>query len=300
MPSARQLLQETLGNTAKAALGGPIFKWDYPQGGFMETNELIIKPLKFNLRMGKYALIPRLIHNVDQIVDIKGKILNLKMSGFERIFTELIDRGIASALGVSLLRGKAEQNEREDIEEYLPILFNQALVMMVTTFDVFLVDSLEVMTRKQPNILHQLAIQTDISIKDVVNTTDYETIFDTILKRALWRFDHRKIEEKIKVLKDVALDTDGIFNFKFQGDATRNKFPDSYKNLVAVYNNRHGIVHRDELPIKTPEELDTITELFSNLIMSFAWEMSERFDIKTDFHLPESANESQTQPAPKT
>jgi hypothetical protein len=272
----------------------------FSAGGFMGTDKFVIKQAMFHQRMLKYALIPRFIYDVDQTVGIREKILDHRMSGLEAKFTELIDRGIISASVRGIFREKAEENTREDIEEYLPILYNQALVMMCTTFDVFLIDSVEVITRKQPTILHSLTDPKDISITEVINATDYEILLDTIRKRALKRFDYGGIEDKVRILnKKVDLDTDGVFKFKFQVDAIRNKFPKSYESLVSAYNNRHGIVHRDEQPIKTPDDLSTVADLFSNLIMNFGWEMSERFDIQTDF-VPESIKGMLEQSTPKT
>jgi hypothetical protein len=265
------------------------------------SDELMLYPGKYHFRIGKFALIPRYIYGVDRIVNIKQMILDHRMEGMDKIMSKHGPAAIAAleAQGkdsdISKFREVIVKDTKEDIEEYLPILFNQALVMMCTVFDVFLVDSLEVITKKQPKILHQLADKSDISVTDIINIPNYDAIFKIIQDKALSRFDFSGIKDKVKTLDKIGVDTKGVFNFKFQNDNPRKKFPDSYGIFISCYEKRNDIVHRDKLPIKSPDDLEYIADLFADLIMNFGWEMGEHFDIPTDFDLIQRVNEMQKQ-----
>lgn len=243
------------------------------------------------MRLYKYALIPRYIHWIDSRVGIKQMILQQRMSGLDEMMVQNLEYAIFASeaqgkeLALDKIRHDLEQNTRADIEEYLPILFNQALVMMCAVFDVFLVDSLNAIIRKDPKMLHQLTSDKDISISEVINSSDYDEIFEIMRKKVSKRFNFGGIKDKIVILKKIGLDMDGIFNFKFHNDNPRKKFPEAQKKLISIYDDRHGIVHEDTLTIQTPEDLEPIGEFFSDLIVSFAWEMGQHFDIPTDFDL---------------
>jgi hypothetical protein len=167
----------------------------------------------------------------------------------------------------------------------MPILFNQAFVLICSIFDFFLTDSLQVITRKQPNILKGLAGKKEIDIAQVIDLANYRKIFEFIQAKVLKDFDYGSIEHKIKTIEKLKVDIAGAFSFYYHIHEVQAKYPNARKLLSDIYEKRHGVVHRDELPIANYDELEEIVLFLDSLMMSLGLVMGKHFNIPTDVSL---------------
>jgi hypothetical protein len=251
----------------------------------------IIKPVKFGYRLRRDTLIPYYLDLLSTKGNLKEAIFKHKMAGFDQLVAEMASRAIVAASEenrqamIQIIKKNAEELNRKEIESFMPILFNQAVVMTCTIFDVFLVDSLEVVTRKQPNILKSLVGKQEIDINQIPDLGDYQNIFAFLQTKALKKFDYGSIEDKIKALDKLKVDTAGIFSFKHQNQNLQKQYPNAQEQLVNVYMKRHGIVHANQLPLTTYSELQEITTFVDALMLSFGIGLGAHFRITTDWDL---------------
>jgi len=255
------------------------------------TEKEIIKPVSFGKRLKKYSLIPYYLHLLSTYGNLKELILARKMEGLDQILIEMTPYVMAEMKeeerqkAIQTFKEKAEEMNRKEIDSFMPILFNQALVMACTTIDVFLVDALRVITQKKPNILKGLAGKESIDIAQVIDLADYQKIFEFIQAKVLKKFDYGSIEDKIKTFDKLGVDTAGAFSFKHHNEKVQMKYPNAQDLLISTYQKRHGIVHADQLPLTTYKELEEITTFYDNLMLSFGIELGRHFSITTDWHL---------------
>jgi hypothetical protein len=213
------------------------------------------------------------------------------MAGFDQMVAEMASRTMVAMseedrqATIQTMQKNAEEMNRREIENFMPILFNQAVVMTCTIFDVFLVDSLEVVTRKQPNILKGLLGKQEIDIYKIPELGVYHNILAFLQTKALKKFDYGSIEDKIKALDKLKVDIAGVFSFKHHTQDLQKQYPNAQELLVNVYTKRHGIVHANQLPLTTYGELQEITRFIDNLMLSFGIELGAHFRITTDWDL---------------
>lgn len=192
--------------------------------------EFLLTPMKFSGRINKYAIVPFHFMIFFEHADLRERIQNHRMEGLDELneqFTPKMYPGKAPAEiegHKADLRAKLEATVSQDVDEYLPILYNQALVMMVTVFDVFLYESLKTVTSKHPNLLKSMADEKDMTIVSIIELADYEAIFKAIQDRVLRRFDHKSISEKIDAIRKLRVDVDAALGFRFHKATVRSQY----------------------------------------------------------------------------
>ena len=115
--------------------------------------EFLITPMKFTARINKYAIVPFHFMIFFEHADLRERIQNHRMKGLDELNEQFTPKMYSNKTTTEIEavkmqhRAALEATTRQDVDEYLPILYNQALVMMVTVFDVFLYESLKTMER---------------------------------------------------------------------------------------------------------------------------------------------------------
>ena len=254
-------------------------------------NIILLKPLKFGQRIRKYILIPFYLNGASEHGNLKEALLKMHMAAFDMSFNDKkywkpeVSKEQRKE-NMKKIREEIEEKNRKNINEYLPILFNQALVMACTVFDNFLLDSIKVFTSKNPQLLKSLVVEGDINIYELIDLGDFNKIFSTIQTKVLNRFDFSSIEEKIKLLRNrLKIDTDSTFKLPYRNQEVQKRYPEGYKFLMNIYKNRNDIVHRDKLPLRSYEELENISTFFDYYMLDFALIAGKKFEINSDFEL---------------
>jgi hypothetical protein len=180
-------------------------------------------------------------------------------------------------------RAKLEAFSCQEVDEYLPILYNQALVMMVTVFDVFRYESLKIVTTKHPDLLKSMADEKDMTIVRILELGECQAIFEAIQSRVLRRFDYKSITEKIDAIRKLRVDVDAAFGFTFHTLKIQEQYPDTLPRFRDCYDKRHAIVHREQHTFDTYEQLEEVDMFLGYLVMSFSLALGFRFGIMTDW-----------------
>jgi hypothetical protein len=257
-----------------------------------KMNEPIIRPFEFIGRMNKYVLIPYYLDYLARNGNLKEGLLKVQMAGFDQTidFTSniwqeglTVDQKIKATENI---KARIEKQNQAEIDNYFPILYNQALILACTIFDLFLVESLKTIITEQKNTLKTLASKDDITIFEVIDCEDYESVSSKVQGRVLDRFDFSGIEDKLKTLKKIGLDLDIVFQLKLSKKEVQNKYPNGEGYLKKIYGLRNDIVHRNLLPIKSYPELSDISFFLQSLVIGIAHGISQHFNIEADFLHP--------------
>lgn len=255
----------------------------------MAEKRLLLKPLKFGNRLRKYVLIPYYLDVISNQGNLKEAILKVHMIGFDAALEkDFFKPGVSEVEKEAALkktRDKIEEKNRRNIEEYLPILFNQALVMACAVLDIYLFDSLKVLTTKKPNILKGLAREEDIKISDLIDLADYKKIFSHIQNKVLNRFDFVGIEKKLEILGRLGINIKNALGLKTHNEKAQREYANGYELLLDAYKKRNDIVHRDQLPLRSYADLSKISTYFDYFMSDLGFTAGRRFGILTDFEL---------------
>jgi len=252
--------------------------------------EFLLTPIKFSDRINKYAIVPFHFMIFFEHGDLRERIENHRIRGLDELHEQYApgmysDKTSAEAESLKLqLRAKFDEKTRLEVAEYLPILYNQALVMMMTVFDVFLYESLKTITSKHPNLLKSMADEKDMTIVRILELADYQAIFEAIQSRVLRKFDYKSITEKIDAIRKLRVDVDAALGFKFLTAKVQSQYAaDNLTLLRDWYNKRHAIVHREQHVFDSYEQLEEVGLFLGYLVRSFSFALGFRFGITTDW-----------------
>ena len=185
----------------------------------------------------------------------------------------------------NLLKEGVEKEYVQDVENFLPILFNQTLVVFCTVFEMFLIDSLDVITKLKPETIKILSTK---EYKDILDAIEKNidisrlTVFSIVRKKILERFDFKSIDKKFNTFEAIGLKRSAIFKLN---EKMTVKYPNAEKFLKEIYRKRNDIVHKNMLPIKEYQDIENISEFLNHFIFKFSLDAYKVFGIKLDFQL---------------
>lgn len=181
------------------------------------------------------------------------------------------------------LREKMSERQRQEVDRFFTIAFNQALVMMCTVFDTFLEDCLRVITFKKPETLKALSAEKDITVDRIISARSYDEIFEHIQENVLKRFEFEGIDGKLRQLSRIGVQEHELFQLN---DKITSRFPTPANFLRKIYSDRHDIVHREQLVITKYNELSNISYFLNHIITKWgALYFPKKFGISSDIGL---------------
>ena len=252
------------------------------------------KPLKFSWLMMKFVSVPLYFKGLDgNKKEIKDTFLKMRLteidsrelSDFMHSVLPGIEKEVLEEERIIHVR-EVESSLRKEMEDIFPVLLNQALVMCCTILESFLNDCLRVM---MPVPILFLETESDLSrLTDLLDRDGNGDKYDENLEnKILRRFDFSGIEDKVKTLKKVGVDFDAAVTFKhkIRPKSVEYALGDAYEFLFGAYHKRHDVVHRGQLPLRCYEDLEAISEFFSELMMNVALIMRDTYNVPMDFDM---------------
>lgn len=150
--------------------------------------------------------------------ETRRKIFGTLMSGFPDLMNS-----VGSALqGVSkedldkdlgFITQQMEKLTNEAIEKYPLILINQALVMMCTVYEIFLLHVLDCILLTKPEALLTIAENKIIPLKQVIEARDKEAIIEVFRQKVTEYFSRQGIEQKFKIFEKLGIEIVELFRF---------------------------------------------------------------------------------------
>lgn len=235
----------------------------------------IIRPLSYQQRIDTLLILTKNLTISLQEGNLQGNMLEIALRDIDETAKDLSDNLLKKDTPsdkknefIKKFKKSYEEKNIKDIESFFELLYNQILVVIYTFVDDYLIDSLEIIINEKPEILIQMSNnEKDITVKDVIESSTYSDVLKKIKTKVTDKFGRKGIDKKLKDFQQLGINLDNL----------------NYEELEEEINKRHDIVHKDERPIKSLEELVIIGKKFSNFIIQLAIKFHKHFNVHIDF-----------------
>lgn len=222
------------------------------------------KPLTFTHQMWKFVGVFSYVEKLSANEEFNETIFQMRSQDYDSFLNDLSTSFKFSMSEREMgtmkreLQDGMEKRWRKAVEDFLPILLNQGLVISCSIFDSFLIDCIDVLA---PFAALCFATQKDLDDELELEDSgvDVDQIYRRTEERILERFDRRGrgIEERVSWMKRLGVDFDAALSLRFRiyqkspGETAAN----NYDSLLTIYKNRNDVVHRGQLPLKAYQDL---------------------------------------------
>ncbi len=185
-----------------------------------------------------------------------------------------VEREIAS-LTESFLRGRP----------HIQIVLNLGLVMLCTQFELFVNHLIDVILAVEPRRFMDLFPDKFVKAKEAVELGDYASVMRRLREKVVDEIDRAGTREKfVKYLGDkfgVISEHEITIVHKHGGETNRFNGWDLGK-LEAIFEQRHSIVHRGELPVTDLEYLGDVHWFFTAMQTVLTVNAVRKYTIRLD------------------
>lgn len=195
---------------------------------------------------------------------------------------------------LALLVSQMENSTREKVENHYPRwVLNQCLVTYCTILDSYLDSLVDNIYRQNPKILYGVSGGKNIDLKKIVTLGSVEAVIIEIRAKEVRHFSNGDIADRLRYLQSkMSIETDRLFDWEYlETEIERSLDGLNLKTLEDLYQKRHDIVHRDQTPISTLEELDIVPTFFLNIGAKLALVASQKHHVSLDMFLLTNRNE---------
>ena len=238
-------------------------------------NDVFTKPLLYGDRLRKYVLLPYYLNQLSKYGKLKEDILKVSLHGYDELILkkEFWSAGISkNGQEHTWLIENIKAWHKQEIEEYLPILFSQAVVMACSMFESFLCDAFKCVLDVRPDIIKEKFERRDSSGLEK----------DKLLNK----FDHVSLSDKFEWFQNkMSLNLENVYGLKRHGDKSRIEFANGKDLLEKIFQKRNDIVHRDLISVREQDEVDRIATFLEYLMLEVAMEIREKYGIPIDLYL---------------
>lgn len=184
----------------------------------------------------------------------------------------------------AFLYSEMEKSSRAKIDKYRLWIINQALVNYCTILDTALENLLDAIFRKNLNALYGASEAKSIDFKRLVALGSVEAVAGDLRKKVIRKFTFDDITQRFQFLKsNLGIEVDSVFNWENQEESIKEALKGrALKELQAVYNQRHSIVHQDATPLNSEDELNLISDFLSHTYYNLSSLVMNKFDLTVD------------------
>ncbi len=189
----------------------------------------------------------------------------------------------------SRISSQIEVDIRKKVKLYDLWLINQSIVTLCTILDAFFDEAVDAALKKNSYLLYNK----QISLKEVIELETSKQVSDHIRQEAVSSFSGKGLSEKLKYMKTkLELTPSEICNWSYFDSEVQIEFETwNLDTLREIYKDRNDIVHRDEKPYQTVEELCNIAHFFRCISWSTTFFLYKKFGIGIDFELDKRTDE---------
>lgn len=184
-----------------------------------------------------------------------------------------------------MLRHLEEEFQRK-VNSYQSWLINQGLVMCCTVLDAFLEELVEVLYRQRKELLYASAEAKTIHLKKIVELGTVEALLKYFRDKEVTAFGFAEIEKRFEYLyRRLHIDTGRVFDWGlFSAEVAKQLAGWDLERLKKLYESRHGIVHRGELPLGTLDEFQQTEEFLQKIMWNLTAIVIEKHGVMADFN----------------
>lgn len=232
------------------------------------------------------------ISNLLKIPKIKSIVIEHKLSTLDDVLREYkIIPEKTSPLFQELneeLRKKIEaivEEEKKRVEEIYPLtIINQSLSMMCSSFESFLIESLEIIFDKDNRTLIRLSQEKEMKLEKIIQHKTFDAVISYFKEKTLTCFSRDSIEDKFeKYYKTISFDISKFFDMSSYTEEVQTKFKGwDLKKLDSILVERHNIVHKQQYPLTSLSELHDRKQFFEKIILNMSLKITDKFDIPNE------------------
>lgn len=228
--------------------------------------------------------------NIIKRPDVQKFIVNTMMQGTDKMLQELEDQKVFNSddsyksdeLKKQIYQQLKELNAKK-VQDYVPVLLNQNLVMLCTIMEIFFVHILEIIIKCEPKTLIGLSVEKEITLQRAVELSSYEAVIEEFESKTLEHFSRQGLKEKFKIYSKIGLDNTKIFDYSsYTDEAKGNLHGYDLNKLNEIFDMRHDIVHKNCSPLQELEQLNKIKDFFEKLIWNISTQTMKKFGILLD------------------
>ncbi|TKJ47049.1 hypothetical protein CEE34_05800 [Candidatus Aerophobetes bacterium Ae_b3a] len=227
--------------------------------------------------------------NIVKRSDVQSVIVNTMMQGTNQLLQELEDKKVfhgdilQRTTFKNLLTQQLKDGHARKVQEYYPIFLNQNLVMLCTIMEIFFLHILETIMLKEPNVLVGLTQGKALTLKQILAVKNYDSIIEKFRSKILDHFSRQGLEEKFKIYEKIGLDIGKVFDYStYTSDAQKRLIGYDLSKLSEIFDKRHNVVHKNELPLKELSELAKIKEFFEKIVIKLSILTVDKYAILLD------------------
>lgn len=193
----------------------------------------------------------------------------------------------------SRISSQIEVDIRKKVKRYDLWLINQSIVTLCTILDAFFDEAVDAALKKNPHLLYNKQNSKQISLKEVIELETSKQVSDHIRQKEVSSFSSQGLGKKLEYMKTkLGLTPSEICNWSYFNSEVQIELETwNLDTLREIYKNRNDIVHRDEKPYQTVDELCDIAHFFMRISLSTTFFLCKKFGISIDFELDEHTNE---------
>lgn len=251
----------------------------------------IIKTFDFISKLGDVYFVAYNTLNIMKRGNIQAHIVNTMTQGIDGLLLQFIvnadgtripeaemNKGILKEIKQKYIDAVSQQ-----VEGYEPIFLNQNLVMQCTIMEIFFLHILEVIVETKPETMKGLAQEKNISLEHIMSVNTYNAIIEKLKSKIFDHFSRQGIKDKFIIYEKVGLNTDRVFNFSSYTNDVQQRFKDySVDSLIGIFDKRHNVVHKNELPIISLDEITLIKEFFEKIILNLSTLVMDKYGVLLD------------------
>ena len=249
----------------------------------------VIRMLDFLSRLSDAYFVVYNTINIVKRPEVQNFIVDTTMQGTDQLLQELEDKGVfhgdipqKTALKGLLAQRLKDANTRM-VQEYVPVLLNQNLLMLCTIMEIFFLHILETIMLKEPNVLIRLAQEKTLSLRQVLSLKSYDSIIEEFRSKISDHFSRQGLKEKFKTYEKIGLDINKVFDYStYTDDAQKRLSGYGLGRLSEVFDKRHDIVHKNQLPLTQLSELRETKEFFEKIVLNLSMLIMGKYAISLD------------------
>lgn len=236
---------------------------------------------------------------------IKNILIQHKLSILDEVLSEykIIPKQVHPALQkiTEELRKKIEEmidEQKKRVEEIYPLtIINQSLSMICSFFDSFLIESLEIIFDKDNRTLIRLSQEKEMKLEKIIQHKTFDAVISYFKEKTLTCFSRDSIEDKFeKYYKTISFDISKFFDMSRYTEEVQTKFKGwDLKKLDSIFNERHEIVHNQQFPLTSLNELHDRKQFFEKIILNMSLKITDKFDIPNELGIRTEKKKSESE-----
>jgi hypothetical protein len=222
----------------------------------------------------KSILIQQKLSILDEVLK-EYKIIPEKVPPALQKITEELRKGIETMI----------EEQKKRVEEIYPLtIINQSLSMMCSIFESFLIEFLDIIFDKDNRYLIRLSQEKEMKLHKIIQHKTFDEVISYFKEKTLTAFSRDSVKDKFKkYFKRIDLDISKFFDMSRYTEKVQIKFKNwDLRKLDSIFVERHGIVHEQQYPLSSLNELYDRKQFFENIILNMSLEITDRLDIPNE------------------